>query len=59
MTSFFYQRNLLLKLTPIFEQPNVLLVKQLLVAMKITEAAIYWRSLKRPKSKKVGQIHQN
>ena len=51
-----------MKLTPIFytfEQPNVLLVKQLLVAMKITEAAIYLRSSKKAKSKKVGQIHQN
>ena len=42
-----------------FEQPNVLLVKYSLAATKITEAAIYWRSLNKAVSKKAGQIHQN
>ena len=41
-----------------FEQPNVLLVNQLLVTMKIKGAAICWRSLNKAKSKKVGKIHQ-
>ena len=42
-----------------FEQLDSLLVKKLLVAMKITKSAIYWRSLKKAEGKNVGQIYQN
>ena len=41
------------------EQPNVLLVKQPLAAIKIMEAAIHKCFLKKAKSKKVGKMHQN
>ena len=42
-----------------FEEPNVLLVKHSLATINITEAAIFWRSFKKAKSKKVCQIQQN
>ena len=41
------------------EQTNVMLVKQPLVAIKITETAIHRCFLKKAESKKVGKIHQN
>ena len=41
------------------EQPNVLLVKQPLSVIKITEAAIQRCFLKKAKSRKVGKMHQN
>ena len=41
------------------EQPNVLLVKQPLAVIKITETAIYRCFLRKAKSEKVGKMHRN
>ena len=41
------------------KQPNVLLAKQSLAAMKIIKAAIDRRSFKKAKSEKVDKIYQN
>ena len=59
---FFFQRNLIQKLTPTFLKVETIewfLVKQPLAVIKVTEAAIYRRFLQKAKSKKVGKIPQN
>ena len=62
---FFYEQNLVLKLTPIFINIGTTALLTMFVGKAaissygITDAGVYRYFLKRAKSKKAGKIHQN